>query len=114
MYVENLVGDLTKLRKPIIQDSIHWDIGGTLSTGKEIVFIPSVEYKDNYIGLQNDSQTIYWSIENKENSQYIGIISVHANTSKQSEIHISLSTPPYKSKEVSLEVILLVDPHLLN
>lgn len=108
MFVENLLGDITKLRKPVIQDSIHWGVGGDLSTGKEVTFTPTTEHNIKLNELQKDHQTIYWSIENKENSQYIGAISVHANTPKQSEIHISLSNPNYKGKEVSTETISLI------
>jgi RimJ/RimL family protein N-acetyltransferase len=108
MFVENLLGDLIKLRKPVIQDSIYWGVGVGLSTGKEVEYIHSVEFEENYTNLQNDPQTIYWTIENKENSQYIGIVSAHANTLKQSEIHISVSKPNYKGKEISTETISLI------
>ncbi|NJL96810.1 GNAT family N-acetyltransferase [Candidatus Gracilibacteria bacterium] len=108
MFVENLLGDITKLRKPIIQDSVYWGVGSELVTGREVTFIPNTEHSTKLKELQNDQQTIYWSIENKENSQYIGNTSVYANTPKQSEIHILLSNPNYKGKEISIEVISLV------
>ncbi|NJK71181.1 MAG: hypothetical protein HC932_02905 [Thermales bacterium] len=76
MFVENLLGDITKLRKPIIQDSVYWGVGSELVTGREVTFIPNTEHSTKLKELQNDQQTIYWSIENKENSQYIGNTSV--------------------------------------
>ncbi|NJK71180.1 MAG: GNAT family N-acetyltransferase [Thermales bacterium] len=36
------------------------------------------------------------------------ILQLYANTPKQSEIHILLSNPNYKGKEISIEVISLV------
>lgn len=112
MFIENLLGEIIKLRKPVIQDSIHWGVGGDLSTGREVTFTPTTEHSIKLKELQNDQQTIYWSIEIKENGQYIGAISVHANTPKQSEIHISLSNLNYKGKEISIEVISLITNYL--
>lgn len=108
MFVENLLGNITKLRKPVLQDSMYWGIGGELSTGREAGFTPTKKHEAKFIELQSDQKTIYWSIENKENDQYIGAISVHSNTPKQSEIHISLSNPNYNGKEISIEAISLV------
>lgn len=110
MFVESLIGNIIKLRKPVIQDSIYWGIGVGLSssTRKDVEFINSIEFEENYTKLQNELKTIYWSIENKENKQYFGIISVHATLLKKSEIHISLSNPNYKGRETSLEAISLV------
>jgi hypothetical protein len=108
MFVENLLGDISKLRKPIIQDSVHWGFGEKLLTGTEVKFIPNVEHGAKYNELKNHKQTIYWSIENKESGQYAGIISVLAVTQIKSEIHISLSNPNYRGKEISIEAISLV------
>jgi RimJ/RimL family protein N-acetyltransferase len=108
MFADNLLGDTTKLRKPVIQDSIHWDVGGDLSTGREATFTPTTECITKYNELQNDPQAIYWSIENKENKAYIGIISVQANSITNSEINLLLFNQNCKGREISIEVITTI------